>query len=197
MNKIIVIKYPVGNIQSILFSLERIGVQAIVTNSKEYIQNSAKVILPGVGEASFAMKYLKKNKLDIILSQLKQPVLGICLGMQLLCKESEESKTNCIGIFDLSIKKFYSKNKEQKIPQIGWNTIQDLKSPLFKDIPNDSYQYFVHSYYAPLGKYTIAKTNYIINYSSAINKDNFYAVQFHPEKSSFIGQKILENFIKL
>ncbi|WP_185882563.1 imidazole glycerol phosphate synthase subunit HisH [Blattabacterium cuenoti] len=197
MNKIIIIKYPVGNIQSILFSLERIGVDAIVTNSKKSIQNAEKIILPGVGEASFAMKYLKKNKLDIILSQLKQPVLGICLGMQLLCKTSEESNTNCIGIFDLSIKKFNSKNKKPKIPQIGWNTINDLKSPLFKDIPNDSYQYFVHSYYAPLGQYTIAKTNYIINYSSAINKDNFYAVQFHPEKSSFIGQKILENFIKL
>ncbi|AWU44388.1 imidazole glycerol phosphate synthase subunit HisH [Blattabacterium punctulatus] len=195
--KIIIIKYPAGNVQSVLFSLERIGVDALVTDSIESIKNAEKVILPGVGEANFAMKYLKEKKLDIILSKLEQPVLGICLGMQLLCKYSEESNTNCIGIFDLLIKKFQSENKNYKIPQIGWNTIDTLKGPLFENIPDGSYQYFVHSYYAPLGKYTIAKTDYIVSYSSALQKKNFYAVQFHPEKSSYVGHKILENFIRL
>ncbi|AEU09448.1 imidazole glycerol phosphate synthase subunit HisH [Blattabacterium sp. (Cryptocercus punctulatus) str. Cpu] len=195
--KIIIIKYPAGNVQSVLFSLERIGVDAFVTDSIESIKNAEKVILPGVGEANFAMKYLKEKKLDIILSKLEQPVLGICLGMQLLCKYSEESSTNCIGIFDLLIKKFQSENKNHKIPQIGWNTIDTLKGPLFENIPDGSYQYFVHSYYAPLGKYTIAKTDYIVSYSSALQKKNFYAVQFHPEKSSYVGHKILENFIRL
>lgn len=195
--KIIIIKYPAGNVQSVLFSLERIGVQAMLTDAIEDVQNADKVILPGVGEASFAMEYLKKKKLDILLSKLKKPVLGICLGMQLLCKSSEESNTTCIGIFDLQVKKFSSKNKEDKIPKIGWNTIQKLKGPLFKNVPDGSYQYFAHSYYAPLGSYTIAKTEYLISYSAALQKKNFYAVQFHPEKSSYVGHKILENFIQL
>ncbi|WP_185874015.1 imidazole glycerol phosphate synthase subunit HisH [Blattabacterium cuenoti] len=195
--KTIIIKYPAGNVQSVLFSLERLGVKAIVTDSLESINNAEKIILPGVGEANFAMQYLKKKKLDIFISKTKKPVLGICLGMQLLCKFSEESSTSCIGIFDLYVKKFKSKNKNEKIPQIGWNTIYQLQGPLFKNIPDNSYQYFVHSYYAPLGKETIAKTDYIISYSAAIQKNNFYAVQFHPEKSSFIGHKILENFIRL
>ncbi|WP_185873459.1 imidazole glycerol phosphate synthase subunit HisH [Blattabacterium cuenoti] len=193
--KTIIIKYPSGNIQSVIFSLERIGVKAIVTNSIESIQNAEKIILPGVGEANFAMKSLKEKKIDIILPKLKQPVLGICLGMQLLCKYSEESNTKCIGIFDSTVKKFKSNN--EKIPQIGWNTIFNLKSSLFNNIPNKSYQYFIHGYYVPLGLETIAETKYIINYSSAIHKNNFYAVQFHPEKSSFVGHKILENFINL
>ncbi|WP_185883085.1 imidazole glycerol phosphate synthase subunit HisH [Blattabacterium cuenoti] len=195
--KIVIIKYPTGNIQSVLFSLERIGIQAIVTNSKESIQNAEKVILPGVGEASFAMKYLKKKKLDVLLSELKKPVLGICLGMHLLCQYSEESHTTCIGVFNIKVRKFKSEYKEHKIPQIGWNTIHNLRGPLFQQIPNGSYQYFVHGYYVPLVKCTIAKTEYITSYSSALQKDNFYAVQFHPEKSSFIGHKILENFIQL
>ncbi|WP_185866189.1 imidazole glycerol phosphate synthase subunit HisH [Blattabacterium cuenoti] len=195
--KTIIIKYPAGNVQSVLFSLERIGVQAIVTDSMESIQNAEKIILPGVGEANCAMKYLKEKKLDVVLSELEQPVLGICLGMQLLCKYSEESSTTCIGIFDLLVKKFQSKNKNDKIPQIGWNTIHNLKGPLFEKIPDGSYQYFVHSYYATLGKYTTAKTEYIVSYSAALQKNNFYAVQFHPEKSSYVGHKILENFIRL
>ncbi|WP_185877007.1 imidazole glycerol phosphate synthase subunit HisH [Blattabacterium cuenoti] len=195
--KTIIIKYPAGNVQSVLFSLERIGIKAKVTDSKESIKNAEKIILPGVGEAHFAMKYLKERKLDILLSELEQPVLGICLGMQLLCKHSEESDTTCIGIFDLLVKKFQSKDKKNKIPQIGWNNIHNLKGPLFKNIPDGSYQYFVHSYYAPLGQYTTAKTEYILSYSAALQKKNFYAVQFHPEKSSYVGHKILENFIKL
>lgn len=195
--KTIIVKYPAGNVQSVLFSLERIGVEAIVTDSKKSIQNAERIILPGVGEANFAMKYLREKKLDILLSKLEQPVLGICLGMQLLCKYSEESNTTCMGVFDLFVKKFHSEDKNDKIPQIGWNTIHKLKGPLFENIPDGSYQYFVHSYYAPLGKDTVAETNYIISYSSAIQKKNFYAVQFHPEKSSYIGHKILENFIRL
>ncbi|WP_185861446.1 imidazole glycerol phosphate synthase subunit HisH [Blattabacterium cuenoti] len=195
--KTIIIKYPAGNVQSVLFSLERIGVQATVTDSKESIQNAEKIILPGVGEANFAMKYLKEKKLNLLLSELKQPILGICLGMQLLCKHSEESNTTCLGVFDLLVKKFQSCDKNDKIPQIGWNTINKLKGPLFENVPNGSYQYFVHSYYVPLGKYTIAKTEYILNYSAALQKNNFYAVQFHPEKSSYVGHKILENFIRL
>ncbi|WP_185864630.1 imidazole glycerol phosphate synthase subunit HisH [Blattabacterium cuenoti] len=195
--KIIIIKYPAGNVQSVLFSLERIGIQAILTDSVEDIQSADKVILPGVGEANFAMEYLKKKKLDILLSRFEKPVLGICLGMQLLCKYSEESNTKCIGIFDLLVKKFSSKNKEDKIPKIGWNTIHKLKGPLFKNIPDGSYQYFAHSYYAPLGKYTIATTEYLTFYSAALQRKNFYAVQFHPEKSSYVGHRILENFIQL
>ncbi len=194
--KIIIIKYPTGNTQSILFSLERIGVKAIVTDSKEYIKNAEKIILPGVGEASCAMKYLKNKKIDLLLSELKQPILGICLGMQLLCKTSEESNTKCIGIFDIPVKKF--KSNKYKIPKVGWNTIYNLKGALFNKIPNKCYQYFVHSYYVPIEKeYTIAKTKYIISYSAALQKNNFYAVQFHPEKSSYVGHKILENFISL
>ncbi|WP_185878052.1 imidazole glycerol phosphate synthase subunit HisH [Blattabacterium cuenoti] len=193
--KIIIIKYPSGNLQSVIFSLERIGVEAVLTNSIESIQNAEKIILPGVGDANFAMKFLKKKKIDAIIPKLKQPVLGICLGMQLLCKYSEESNTECMGVFDVPVKKFKSKYK--KIPQIGWNTISHLKSNIFHNIPDNSYQYFIHGYYVPLVSYTIAETEYIINYSSAIHKKNFYAVQFHPEKSSFIGHKILENFIKL
>ncbi|WP_185851152.1 imidazole glycerol phosphate synthase subunit HisH [Blattabacterium cuenoti] len=195
--KTIIIKYPAGNVQSILFSLERIGVEAFVTDSKRSIQDADKIILPGVGEASFAMKYLKEKKIDILLSKLEQPVLGICLGMQLLCKFSEERNTRCIGVFDLFVKKFKTSNHNKKIPQIGWNSIHQLKGPLFDNIPDGSYQYFVHGFYAPLGNETIAKTDYIVSYSSAIQKNNFYAVQFHPEKSSFIGHKILENFIRL
>ncbi|AGW86189.1 Imidazole glycerol phosphate synthase subunit hisH [Blattabacterium sp. (Nauphoeta cinerea)] len=195
--KTIIIKYPAGNVQSILFSLERIGVQATVTDSKELIQNAKKIILPGVGEANCAMQYLKEKKLDLLLSKLKQPILGICLGMQLLCKSSEESNTTCIGIFDLLVKKFQPNNKNDKVPQVGWNTIHKLKGSLFENIPDGSYQYFVHSYYVPLGKDTTAKTEYIITYSAALQKNNFYAVQFHPEKSSYVGHKILENFIRL
>ncbi|WP_185855676.1 imidazole glycerol phosphate synthase subunit HisH [Blattabacterium cuenoti] len=193
----VIIKYPAGNVQSILFSLERIGIKAIVTDSEKSIENAKRIILPGVGEANFAMNHLKKKKLDILLYNLKKPVLGICLGMQLLCNYSEESNTKCIGIFDTSVKKFKSNNKEYKIPQIGWNTIHSLKGPLFDNIQDGSYQYFVHGYYVPLGKYTISETEYIVTYSSALQKKNFYAVQFHPEKSSYVGHKILENFIKL
>ncbi|HET6227639.1 MAG TPA: imidazole glycerol phosphate synthase subunit HisH [Bacteroidia bacterium] len=192
--KLAIVKYNAGNIRSVTFALERLGVQAMVTDNKEEIMAADKVIFPGVGEASSAMSYLKERELDKVIISLRQPVLGICLGMQLMCTYSEEGNTTCLGIFDQQVKKFRG---SLKVPQIGWNKINDLKSPLLKGIKENEYMYFVHSYYAELGEHTIAKTEYDIVYSSALYKNNFYAAQFHPEKSSAAGQKLLENFIKL
>jgi len=194
---LVIIKYNAGNIQSVLYALERIGVNAIVTDDHEAILAADKVIFPGVGEASTAMSYLKVRKLDQLITSLKQPVLGICLGMQLMCKYSEENSTDCLGIFDEQVKAFTtSATNSIKIPQIGWNNIYRLKSELFDDVNENSFCYFVHGYYAALGNHTIATTEYGIEYSSALNKDNFYGTQFHPEKSADIGEKILNNFIK-
>ncbi len=190
-----IIKYNAGNIQSVLYALERIGVSAVVTDDKEQIQHADKVIFPGVGEASTAMHYLKERQLDRLIKTLKQPVLGICLGMQLMCTYSEENDTKCLGIFDEEVKKFTVQNEGLKIPQIGWNNIYDLKSNLFSGIAEESYCYFVHGFYASAGKHTIATTNYVQPYSSALHKDNFYGVQFHPEKSAAVGETILKNFI--
>jgi glutamine amidotransferase len=194
---LVIIKYNAGNIQSVLYALERIGVNAIVTDDYEAILAADKVIFPGVGEASTAMSYLKVRKLDQLITSLKQPVLGICLGMQLMCKYSEENSTDCLGIFDEQVKAFTtSATNSIKIPQIGWNNIYRLKSELFDGVNENSFCYFVHGYYAALGNHTIATTEYGIEYSSALNKDNFYGTQFHPEKSADIGEKILNNFIK-
>lgn len=192
--KVSIVKYNAGNVQSVLFALERIGVNAIVTDNIEELNSSDKVIFPGVGEASSAMQYLKSKNLDELIVNLKQPVLGICLGMQLMCKYSEEGNTNCLGIFDNNIKLFKG---DIKVPQIGWNNIYELKTNLYQGIKENEYMYFVHSYYAEVSEYTIAKTNYGIEYSSSLQKNNFYAAQFHPEKSSDAGQLLLENFIKL
>lgn len=192
--KIVIIKYNAGNIQSVKFALNRIGIEPLVTDSVEEIQSSDKVIFPGVGEASSAMTYLKEKGLDKIIFNLKQPVLGICLGMQLMCKFSEEGNTNCLGIFNQTVKLFKG---EEKVPQIGWNTIYNLKGPLFKDVSENEFQYLVHGYYVELGENTISTTNYITEYSSALQKDNFYGVQFHPEKSAKAGEQILKNFIAL
>lgn len=193
--KIAVIKYNAGNITSVEFAFKRIGLDVLVTDQKEEIMSADKVIFPGVGEASSAMAYLKEKNLDSIIKNLKQPVLGICLGMQLLCEHSEEGNTNCLGIFPQVVKKFRS--NQFKVPQIGWNNIYDLKSPLFKNITENSFVYFVHAYYAETGLNTISKTNYITEYSSALNKNNFYGAQFHPEKSGDVGEQILKNFIEL
>lgn len=194
---LVIIKYNAGNIQSVLCALERIGVNAIVTDNHETILAADKVIFPGVGEASTAMSYLKVRKLDQLITSLKQPVLGICLGMQLMCKYSEENSTDCLGIFDEQVKSFTTSTTNSiKIPQIGWNNIYNLKTPLFEGIKENSFCYFVHGYYAALGNHTIATTEYNLEYSSALNKDNFYGTQFHPEKSADIGEKILNNFIK-
>ncbi len=196
--KTVIVKYNAGNIRSVQFALERIGVNGIVTDDEGEIRSADKVIFPGVGEASTAMQYLKERKLDQVIKDLKQPVLGICLGMQLMCSHSEENDTPCMGIFDTAVKKFTSPVENLlKIPQIGWNNITNLHSVLFEHVPENSYMYFVHSYYAALGADTVAITNYVINYSSALQKDNFYAVQFHPEKSAEAGARIIENFLNL
>lgn len=192
---LVVVKYNAGNITSVDFAFKRIGIDVTITNDPEKIRSADKVLFPGVGEASSAMNYLKENNLDKIIKELKQPVLGICLGMQLMCDYSEEGETECLGIFNKKVKHFGS--KELKVPQIGWNNIFDLKSPLFKNIKEDSFVYFVHGYYAELGENTIATTDYILKYSSALNKGNFYGTQFHPEKSGSVGEQILKNFINL
>jgi imidazole glycerol-phosphate synthase subunit HisH len=193
---LVIVKYNAGNIQSVLYALERIGIAAEVTDDKEKIQQADKVIFPGVGEASTAMNYLRERNLDQLLISLKQPVLGICLGMQLMCSSSEEGDTTCMGIFEEKVKKFI-KVDDFKVPQIGWNDIYDLKTPLFNGISEHSYVYLVHSYYASLGEHTIATTDYISPYSTALHRDNFYGVQFHPEKSAEVGSVLLKNFIEL
>lgn len=197
--ELVIVKYNAGNIQSVLYALERIGLTASVTDDHEQIKQADKVIFPGVGEASSAMKYLQERGLDEVIKNLKQPVLGICLGMQLMCKYSEENDTPCLEIFDEEVKKFTSPslNESYKVPQIGWNNIYNLKSDLFKDVADNNYCYFVHGYYASLGEHTIATTNYIQPYSSALRKNNFYGVQFHPEKSADTGEQILRNFAAL
>jgi len=196
--KLVIIKYNAGNIRSVLFALERIGVEAEVTDEPDAIIAADKVIFPGVGEASTAMQYLKDRKLDLLIRSLKQPVLGICLGLQLMCKYSEENDTECLGIFDEGVKKFEPLGDQSlKVPQIGWNNIYNLKTSLFKDVPDGSFCYFVHGYYAGLGSDTIAKTNYVQPYSSGLHRNNFYGVQFHPEKSAAIGERILKNFIQI
>ena len=193
---VVIIKYNAGNIQSVLYALERLGVAAIVTDDAEKIKGADKVIFPGVGEASSAMESLRPQKLDAIIKSLQQPVLGICVGMQLLCTHSEENNTTCLDIIPVEVKKF-QKAFELKVPQVGWNAIYDLQSPLFKGIPENSYIYNVHSYYAEDSAYTIARCDYGLPYAAAIQKDNFYGVQFHTEKSAAIGDQILNNFLQL
>lgn len=193
---IAIIKYNAGNIRSVLYALERVGVTAVVTDNHEDIRKADKVIFPGVGEASSAMDYLREKNLDLLIPELKQPVLGICLGMQLMCSFSEENDTKCLGIFQQKILKFPAKDGF-KIPQIGWNYIYNLSSPLFEGIKENEYVYFVHSFYAEKSEFSIATTNYIQEYSSALHKNNFYATQFHPEKSGIAGQKMMLNFLNL
>jgi glutamine amidotransferase len=191
---IVIINYGAGNIQSIMFAIERLGYKAVLSNNPEEIKAADKVIFPGVGEASYAMKMLQESGLDSLIPTLKQPVLGICLGMQLMCQSSEEGNTKGLGIFDVDVVKFSSK---VKVPQMGWNTIYNLKSDLFKGIAENEYMYLVHSFYAPLCKETIATTNYELEYSSALEKENFFGTQFHPEKSGDVGEQILNNFLNL
>lgn len=195
---IVILKYNAGNIQSVLFALERIGVKAIVTDNIEKIRAADKVIFPGVGEASTAMNYLRERKMDELIVSLTQPVLGICLGMQLLCSYSEENDTPCLNVFEnVKVKKFTQTKTALKIPQIGWNTIYELKSNLFNGISENSYCYYIHGYYAEKSIYSIATTNYIQPFSSALQTKNFYGVQFHPEKSAAVGEQILKNFLDL
>ncbi len=188
-----VIRYNAGNIRSVAFALERLDVEFSITDNHEEIQKADQVIFPGVGEASSTMKYLQDHKLDIMIKELKQPVLGICLGMQLMCSFSEENNTTCLGIFDEHVKLFQSVNHE-KVPHMGWNSLT-LTNGWLDNRVNEQFVYFVHSYYVPVNPHTTAITDYILPFSSAIKKDNFYAVQFHPEKSSLMGEIVLRSFL--
>lgn len=192
--EVAIIKYNAGNIRSVDFALQRLGVEAAITDDHEEIRQAGKVIFPGVGEASTTMKYLRERGLDTLIRELKQPVLGICLGLQLMCAHSEEGETDCIGIFDLNVKKF---EPRLKVPHMGWNSLEDLNGRLFAKELEGEFVYFVHSYYAPCGVNTSAVTDYINPFSAALEKDNFFATQFHPEKSGPVGEKILKKFLEL
>jgi len=197
---IVIIKYNAGNIRSVLFALERLGYTGTVTDDPELIQNASHVIFPGVGAANSAMPYLVDRGLDNVIRSLQQPFLGICLGMQLMCKHSEENDTECLGLFDIAVKKFTEHDGQGhslKIPHMGWNKLEDLESPLFGGLDENAFCYFVHSYYAEISDYTIATTKYGLPFSSALHRDNFYGVQFHPEKSAKVGEEILRNFLQL
>lgn len=196
---VVIIKYNAGNIRSVKFALQRLGIDAVISADHEVIKAADKVIFPGVGEASTTMDYLRESGMAELIPQLKQPVLGICLGMQLMCKHSEEGDTNCLGIFDVNVKRFVARSGEQnitKIPHMGWNTLTDLRHDFIPKELNNEFVYFVHSFYAELSEFTAATTNYIQPYSSVLRKDNFYATQFHPEKSGPVGAAILKAFIE-
>ncbi|MDR2919069.1 MAG: imidazole glycerol phosphate synthase subunit HisH [Tannerella sp.] len=194
---VVIIKYNAGNIYSVDYGLKRLGITPLITDDLEIIQKADKVIFPGQGEASTTMQYLGERKLDRLIKELKQPVLGICIGMQLMCSHSEEGNTPCLGIFDANVKRFTPERHEDKVPHMGWNTLTNVNSGLFTDALNDAFVYFVHSYYVPVTNDTAATTTYIQPFSAAMRKDNFYATQFHPEKSGTIGEQILTNFLKL
>ncbi len=197
---VVIIKYNAGNIFSVDYALRRLGVEAEITGDIDKIKSADKVIFPGVGEAETTMNYLREHRLDEVIKGLKQPTLGICIGMQLMCQSSEEANSgnvDCLGIFEERVKKFIPTEQVIKVPHMGWNTITDLKSPLFEGLPKDPYFYYVHSFYATVGKDTIAQTDYIHPYSAALHRDNFYAVQFHPEKSGAMGEIVLKNFLNI
>lgn len=194
---IAIVKYNAGNIYSVVNAMKRLGIAPTLTDDAELLMKADKVLFPGQGQAREAMDYLRTHHLDNIIRDLKQPVLGICVGQQLLCKHSEEGDVDCIGIFDVDVKRFQPQRHEDKVPAMGWNEIYDLKSELYKTFPSNPYTYFVHSYYVPLCKETIATANYILPYSASLHKDNFYTCQFHPEKSGKVGEQILKNFLEL
>lgn len=189
-----IVKYNAGNIRSVIFAMKRLGVDPVWTDDPEVLQGADKVIFPGVGEAGSAMRYLSDRGLDDVIRNLRQPVLGICLGLQLLCESSEENDTKGLGVFPYEVKRFEPK---LKVPHIGWNAISELRGPLFSGVASGSFTYFVHSYYAVRGDHDTAATNYVTTFASAVCKDNYFAVQFHPEKSGTVGRQILENFLDL
>lgn len=197
--KVAVIKYNSGNVQSVLYALERLGANAELTDDPEKIKAADKVIFPGQGEASTAMKYLKSRNLDQLIKELKQPFFGVCLGLQLLCAHSEENDTTCLGVFPVKVKKFIPENSQEfKVPHVGWNELDNLSAnPLLKDLPANPFVYYVHSFYAELASETIASTHYIYDFSAMLHRDNYYAIQAHPEKSGLVGEKLLENFLSL
>lgn len=192
---LVIIKYNAGNIFSVESAFKRLGVSALVTDDKEKIMAADKVIFPGVGEASSTMLHLRETGLDKLIPELKQPFLGICLGMQLMCRYSEEGNVDCLNIFDTDVKRFMPQRHDDKVPHMGWNTIRDVTGSLFDTSDNGQYVYFVHSFYVPLNKFTAATTDYILPFSAALHKDNFHATQFHPEKSGGVGEQILRNFL--
>ena len=191
------IKYNAGNIYSVVNAVKRLGITPEVTDSAEDIMKADRVLFPGQGEAKSTMAYLRDHHLDDLIRNLKQPVLGICIGQQLMCRHSEEGNVDCLGIFDTDVKKFQPSRHEDKVPHMGWNTLENLSGPLFQDLNEKDFVYFVHSYYVPVTPYTTATTNYIVPFSASLQKDNFFATQFHPEKSGSIGERILQNFIDL
>lgn len=194
---IVIIKYNAGNIFSVEHAFKRLGIEAVVTGDKELIQKADRVIFPGVGEASSTMQHLQQTGLDKLIPNLKQPVLGICLGMQLMCSHSEEGNVDCLNIFDTEVKRFVPQKHEDKVPHMGWNTISNVKSDLFDIYLENQFVYFVHSYYVAISEHTAAVTDYIHPFSAAMHKDNFYATQFHPEKSGSVGESILKNFLEI
>ncbi len=195
--KTAVIKYNAGNVFSVMCALRRLGAEPLLTDDPEEIRTADHIVFPGQGEASGAMKCLREKGLDKVLRRATQPLLGICIGMQLLCASSEEGDTPCIGIFPMTVKRFRPVCHEDKVPAMGWNNIRDLESPLFNRVAENSYTYFVHSFYVPISPFTIATSDYILPYSAAIGRDNFFATQFHPEKSGSVGEQILRNFLAL
>ena len=192
-----VVKYNAGNIRSVDYALKRLGVEAVITADKEELQSADKVIFPGVGEAETTMNHLKATGMDELIKNLRQPVFGICLGMQLMCRYSEEGEVDCLNIFDVDVKRFVPQKHEDKVPHMGWNTIGETNSKLFEGFTDEEFVYFVHSFYVPTCDFTAATTDYIHPFSAALHKDNFYATQFHPEKSGKTGEKILTNFLNL
>lgn len=195
--KVAIVKYNAGNIYSVVNALRRMGIEPALTDVAEELQKADRVLFPGQGEARSAMSYLKERRLDEVIRNLKQPVLGICVGQQLLCRHSEEGDVNCIGVFDVEVKRFQPQRHEDKVPAMGWNAINDLKSELYRGFFDNPYVYFVHSYYVPLCEHTIATADYILPYSASLHKNNFYTCQFHPEKSGKVGEQILKNFLEL
>jgi glutamine amidotransferase len=191
-----IVKYNAGNIYSVVNAMKRLGIEPVLTDDAEMLQKADRVLFPGQGQAREAMEYLKDHQLDQVIKNLKQPVLGICVGQQLLCRHSEEGDVDCIGIFDVDVKRFQPQKHEDKVPAMGWNEIYDLKTELYRGLSHP-YSYFVHSYYVPLCEETIAKADYILPYSASLHKDNFYTCQFHPEKSGKVGEQILKNFLEI
>ena len=195
--QIAIVKYNAGNIRSVVNALQRIGCNPVITDSPEALMSADKIIFPGQGAAGETMKYLKEHNLDRLICALRQPVLGICIGQQLMCRHSEEDNTDCLGIFSVDVKRFVPTDSSEKVPAMGWNNITDLQSPLFKGLHEGEFVYFVHSFYVPVCQFTAAKACYINPYSAALHKDNFYTAQFHPEKSGAAGEKIIRNFLEI